>query len=163
MRSVLFHLAEMSQDNAPPEYFGVPGKPKRWSRSMLAEYFMNIDIRTCIEVIESGLTLNLPMIHLQIMEGWHTRCLIMFNLCFVTNNSQLSGTSTNALVNPTPNPMLCCIPRNFGSTRHLKMKRNTRHGEQTRLNWANQVLQISLEECSKNTTTLQTRFGRNSS
>ena len=80
LRSVLFHLAEMSHNDAPPEYFGVPGKPKRWSRSLVEEYFMDINIRTCCEVIESGLTLNMPMIHLQIMEGWHTRSYNIHNI-----------------------------------------------------------------------------------
>lgn len=53
---------------------GPGGKPKRWSKSDNEEYFMNILIRTCCEVIESGRTLNNAMIQLEVMEGWHTRC-----------------------------------------------------------------------------------------
>ena len=64
----------MSED-IPPD--GLRGKPKRWTRSECDEYFMNIMIKTCCEVIESGMTLNQPMIDLHVMEGWHTRCVLV--------------------------------------------------------------------------------------
>lgn len=53
-------------------------KPKRWSRSENEEYFVNIMIRTCCQVHESGKTINTSMIHLEVMEGWHKR---YFNKC----------------------------------------------------------------------------------
>ena len=56
---------------------GLRGKPKRWTRSECDEYFMNIMLKTCCEVVESGMTLNQPMIDLHVMEGWHTRCVLV--------------------------------------------------------------------------------------
>lgn len=50
-------------------------KPKRWVWSETDAYFVNLLIRTCIEIHESGQTLSLPHIHAKVIEIWHRRCV----------------------------------------------------------------------------------------
>ena len=71
------------------------GKPKRWSRSENEEYFVNIMIRTCCQVHESGKTINTSMIHLEVMEGWHKR---YFNKCLREHHPKPHGLTHPALL-----------------------------------------------------------------
>jgi len=50
-------------------------KPKRWVWSETDAYFVNLLIRTCVEIYESGLTLSMPHIHAKVIEIWHRRCI----------------------------------------------------------------------------------------
>ncbi len=49
------------------------GKPKRWSWNATEAYFVNILIKTCVEVIECGKTMSMPEIHCDVMTIWHRR------------------------------------------------------------------------------------------
>jgi hypothetical protein len=84
----------------------VAPKAKRWSKSPNEIYFMNILIRTCCQVRESGNTLHTYMIHVEVMDGWHTRCgvlcvvwCVLLRLTF--NHFPLTGTWARALLKLT--------------------------------------------------------------
>jgi hypothetical protein len=49
------------------------GVMKRWSWKANDAYFMNIMIKSCIEIIESGKTLSLAQIEAELMDVWHRR------------------------------------------------------------------------------------------
>ena len=51
-------------------------KAKRWSWSPTEAYFMNVMIRSCCEVIESGRTMSMHGIHQEVMERWHCRYVV---------------------------------------------------------------------------------------
>ena len=83
----------------------VTPKPKRWNKSATEEYFMNILIRTCCQVHESGLTLHTYMIHAEVMDGWHIRCgvlsVVWCVLRLTFNHFPLAGTWARALLKLT--------------------------------------------------------------
>ena len=62
------------------------GVMKRWSWKANDAYFVNILIRSCIEIIESGEVMSLPKIEAQLMDVWHrrlftlSRTLVLFAL-----------------------------------------------------------------------------------
>ena len=49
------------------------GVMKRWSWKANEAYFVNILIRSCVEIIESGHYMSLPQIEAQLMDVWHRR------------------------------------------------------------------------------------------
>ena len=58
-------------------------KAKRWSWSPTEAYFMNVMIRSCCEVIESGRTMSMAGIHQEVMERWHDRYYYMLLILLV--------------------------------------------------------------------------------
>ena len=54
------------------------GKPKRWAWSEIDAYFVNLLIKTCVEIHESGITMNIAFIHAKVMEIWHRRCFLFY-------------------------------------------------------------------------------------
>jgi hypothetical protein len=50
-------------------------KPKRWVWSDTDAYFVNLLIKTCVEIHEYGKVIPLPHIHAKVMEIWHRRCI----------------------------------------------------------------------------------------
>jgi hypothetical protein len=83
----------------------VAAKAKRWSKSPNEIYFMNILIRTCCQVRESGKTLHTYMIHVEVMDGWHTRygvlSVVWCVLRLTFNHFPLTGTWARALLKLT--------------------------------------------------------------
>ena len=83
----------------------VTPKPKRWNKSPIETYFMNILIRTCCQVRESGMTLHTYMIHVEVMDGWHTRygvlSVVWCVLRLTFNHFPLTGTWARALLKLT--------------------------------------------------------------
>ena len=49
------------------------GVMKRWSWKANDAYFVNILIRSCIEIVESGEIMSLPKIEANLMDVWHRR------------------------------------------------------------------------------------------
>jgi hypothetical protein len=66
--------ATVSDDEGPPSINGV-AKPKRWVWSETDAYFVNLLIRTCVEIHESGQTMSIAHIHAKVIEIWHRRCI----------------------------------------------------------------------------------------
>lgn len=62
-----------SQTPTPTGSMAFLPKPKRWFYSESEGFFMDICIRTCLEIHETGTTFALPTIHSMIVEGWHKR------------------------------------------------------------------------------------------
>jgi hypothetical protein len=49
------------------------GKAKRWSWKPVDAYFVNLNIRTCVEVYECGETVSNAAIQFKVMDIWHRR------------------------------------------------------------------------------------------
>jgi hypothetical protein len=49
------------------------GVMKRWSWKANEAYFVNILIRSCCEIVESGKIMSLPQIEAELMDVWHRR------------------------------------------------------------------------------------------
>lgn len=93
------------QASSTVEDESVAAKAKRWSKSPNEIYFMNILIRTCCQVRESGMTLHTYMIHVEVMDGWHTRygvlSVVWCVLRLTFNHFPLTGTWARALLKLT--------------------------------------------------------------
>ena len=48
-------------------------KAKRWSWKPTDAYFVNLNIRTCVEIYESGDFTSNAVIQFKIMDIWHRR------------------------------------------------------------------------------------------
>jgi hypothetical protein len=66
-------MASDSDIEAEDSGAGGVGVMKRWSWKANEAYFVNILIRSCVEIIESGKTISLPQIEAELMDIWHRR------------------------------------------------------------------------------------------
>jgi hypothetical protein len=78
----LLVLMSMSDSDTPEEAGAAidNGKPKRWAWSETDAYFVNLLIKTCVEIHESGITMNIAFIHAKVMEIWHRRCVFLLTV-----------------------------------------------------------------------------------
>ena len=137
-------------------------RPKRHSPNPIATYFMNVDIRTCVDVIESGMTYNTPTIHAEVLEGWMTR-FVKLLLCFAFNQPPLVGTLTSTQRKSIPNHTHSSILQSFGNTLLSKMQKSTRTGKPSLQNWENRRWLCHMAVCQSRSIMIgRTRSGRSS-
>jgi hypothetical protein len=67
-------MSDSDQPDAADVQVG-ESKPKRWVWSETDAFFVNLLIKTCVEIHETGQVLSMPSIHAKVMEIWHRRCI----------------------------------------------------------------------------------------
>jgi hypothetical protein len=107
---------------------GVTGVMKRWSWKANEAYFVNILIRSCVEIIESGNYMSLPQIEAQLMDVWHRRLFTLSRTLtlFAFDLTRIFPSLGTSIPYYTPSLKVSCIHPSCGNTRLLKIWRSAR-------------------------------------